>query len=160
MVHLEGDITAAGGDYVDVPFTVPAGAVECQIAHTDGDDFVILDWGVWGPDGYRGWGGGNTEDAIIGVMQSSRSYLPGPLTPGTWTVSVGKAKLGGSGAHYAIDVTCRDDATLPVLPKAAYTPVTLASERRWYRGDFHVHSEQSGDAKATFDQIHTLARSR
>ena len=77
-----------------MPITVPAGAVECDIAHTDGSDFVILDWGVWNADGsFRGWGGGNTEDAIIGVEQSSRSYLPGPLPAGTYTVVIGKAKL-------------------------------------------------------------------
>ena len=64
QMHYEGDVTAAGGDYVEVPIAVPAGAVECDIAHTDGSDFVILDWGVWAPDGTsRGWGGGNTEDA-------------------------------------------------------------------------------------------------
>jgi hypothetical protein len=160
-MHYEGDVTAAGGDYVDVPFTVPAGAMECDIAHTDGSDFVILDWGVWQPDGTsRGWGGGNTEDAIIGVDQSSRSYLPGPLPAGTWTVVIGKAKLDSTGGHYSIDVTCTDTETLPVLPKAAFTPVVLSTERRWYKGDFHVHSEQSGDAKATFDQIVTLAKSR
>lgn len=161
MMHYEGDVTAAGGDYADVPFTVPAGAVECDIAHTDGSDFVILDWGVWAPDGTsRGWGGGNTEDAIIGVEQSSRSYLPGPLTAGTWTVVIGKAKLDTTGGHYSIDVTCSDTATLPVLTKASYAPVTISTERRWYKGDFHVHSVQSGDAQATFDQIVTLAKSR
>ena len=161
QMHYEGDVTAAGGDYTDVPIAVPAGAVECDIAHTDGSDFVILDWGVWAPDGTaRGWGGGNTEDAIIGVEQSSRSYLPGPLTPGTWTVVIGKAKLDATGGHYAIDVTCSDTATLPVLAKASYMPVTLSTERRWYKGDFHVHSVQSGDAQATFDQIVTLAKSR
>jgi len=160
-MHYEGDVSVAGGDYLDVPITVPAGAVECDIAHTDGSDYNILDWGVWAPDGsYRGWGGGNTEDAIIGVDQSSRSYLPGPIAAGTWTVVIGKAKLDPAGGHYSIDVTCSDTATLPVLPKAAYTPVTLSPDRRWYKGDFHVHSVQSGDAQATFDQITTLAQSQ
>jgi len=161
-MHYEGDVTAAGGDYVDVPVAVPAGAVECDIAHTDGSDFVILDWGVWNADGsFRGWGGGNTEDAIIGVDQSSRSYLPGPLPAGTYTVVIGKAKLDPTtGGHYSIDVTCSDTATLPVEAKASYMPVTLSNERRWYKGDFHVHSVESGDAKATFDQIVTLAKSR
>jgi len=160
-MHYEGDVAAAGGDYLDVPFEVPAGTVEIQITHVDGSDFDILDWGVWQPDGqFRGWGGGNLEDAIIGVDQSSRSYLPGPIAAGTWTVNIGKAKLDADGGHYAIDVVCRDTATLPVLPKAAFDPVVLAAERRWYKGDFHVHSEQSGDATATLDQIVTLARSR
>ena len=124
-MHYEGDVTAAGGDYADVAFEVPAGTAEIQISHTDGSTYVILDWGVWGPDGYRGWGGGLTDDAIIGVDQSSRGYLPGPITPGTWTVVIGKAKLDTTGGHYAIDVTCRDDETLPVQPKAAFSPVVL-----------------------------------
>ena len=160
-MHYEGDVPAAGGDYLDVPIEVPVGTVEIQITHADGSDFDILDWGVWQPDGqFRGWGGGNEEDAIIGVDQSSRSYLPGPIAAGTWIVNVGKAKLDADGGHYAIDVVCRSDATLPVQPKAAFDPVVLSPERRWYKGDFHVHSEQSGDATATFDQIVTLARSR
>src|SRR5262245_19588258 len=151
-MHYEGDVPAAGGDYLDVPIEVPVGTVEIQIPHADGSDFDILDWGVWQPDGqFRGWGGGNEEDAIIGVDQSSRSYLPGPIAAGTWVVNVGKAKLDANGGHYSIDVVCRSDATLPVQPKAAFDPVVLSPERRWYKGDFHVHSEQSGDATATFD---------
>ena len=161
QMHYEGDVPVAGGDYADVAFIVPAGTVEIQVSHTDGSDYVILDWGVWSPEGFRGWGGGNTEDAIIGVAQSSRSYLPGAITPGTWTVSIGKAKLDPTtGGHYAIDVTCRDDATLAVLPKAAFAPVVLSTEQRWYKGDFHVHSVQSGDASGTIMQIADLAKRR
>jgi hypothetical protein len=159
-MHYEGDVTAAGGDYVDVPFEVPGGTVEIQITHSDGSESVILDWGVWSPEGFRGWGGGLTDDAIIGVEQSSRSYVAGPITPGTWTVSIGKALLASTGGHYSIDVVCRDNAVLPVQPKAAFEPVVLDAERRWYKGDFHVHSIQSGDANATFDQIATLAKGR
>jgi MYXO-CTERM domain-containing protein len=158
--HLEADVTASGGDYVDVTFTVPEGTREIRIAHSDGSTFDILDWGVWSPDGFRGWGGGLTEDAVIGVEQSSRGYLPGPITPGTWTVVVGKAQLDGNGGHYAIDVTCSDTASLPVLPKAAFTPVRLDARGRWYRGDFHVHSRESGDSSASLDEIATLADQR
>ncbi len=161
QMHYEADVPIGGGDYVDVPFDVPAGTVEIEVSHTDGSDVVILDWGVWSPEGFRGWGGGNTENAIIGVAQSSRSYLPGPITPGTWTVSIGKAKIDPAPVgHYAIDVTCRDNATLAVLPKAPFAPIVLSGDRRWYKGDFHVHSEQSGDATATLLQIATLAKSR
>ena len=160
-MHYEGDVPAAGGDYAEVAFEVPAGTVEIQVHHDDGSEFVILDWGVWSPEGFRGWGGGNTEDAIIGVEQSSRSYLPGPITPGPWTLMIGKAKVDPTaGGHYVVDVTCRDNATLAVLPKAAFSPTVLTTERRWYKGDFHVHSEQSGDALATFAEIATLAKSR
>ena len=160
-MHYEADVPAAGGDYVDVAFEVPTGALECQIHHDDGSAFDILDWGVWDSAGqFRGWGGGLTDDAIIGVAQSSRGYLPGPIAAGTWTVAIGKAKLDADGGHYRIDVTCRDDATLPVLAQADFMAPVLKPERRWYKGDFHVHSIQSGDATATFDQIHDLAIAR
>jgi len=159
-MHYEGDITSDGGDYADVPFVVPDGSVECQVAHTDGSDSVILDWGVWSPEGFRGWGGGLTDDAIIGVDQSSRGYLPGPITAGTWTLSIGKALLPTGTAHYSVDVTCRDNATLPVLPKAAYTPIVMSPDRRWYRGDFHVHSSESGDASASLQDNVDLAHMR
>jgi len=159
-MHYEADVPVDGGDYVDVAFVVPAGTQEIQVVHADGSDSVILDWGVWSPEGFRGWGGGNLEDAIIGVAQSSRSYLPGPITPGTWTVVIGKAQLDPAGGHYAIDVTCLDAPTLAVRAKAAYTPIVLADQRRWYKGDFHVHSSESGDANASFEQIATLAAGR
>lgn len=157
QMHYEADVPLAGGDYVEVAFEVPAGTVEIEVAHDDQSDYDILDWGVWSPEGFRGWGGGNTENAIIGVAASSRSYLDGPITPGTWKVVIGKAKLDDMG-HYSIDVTCRDDATLTVQPAAAFDPAPLKTGRRWYRGDFHVHSEQSGDASATFAEIAALAK--
>jgi MYXO-CTERM domain-containing protein len=158
--HIEGDVPAAGGDYVDVAFDVPKDTKEIRVHHTDGSDTDILDWGVWSPDGFRGWGGGLVDDAVIGVDQSSRGYLPGPIAAGTWIVQVGKAQVDADGGHYAIDVTCLADPSLPVLPKAAFSSAALRTGRKWYRGDFHVHSEQSGDASATFDEITALAHQR
>lgn len=161
MMHYEGDVPDDGNDYQEVEITVPAGTQEIEVAHTDGSDYTILDWGVWQEDGsFRGWGGGLTADATIGVTDSSRCYLPGPIVPGTWKVVIGKAQLDASGNHYAIDVTYRDSPTLASELRADYVPVTLSTERRWYKGDFHVHSIQSGDASATFEQIISLARSR
>lgn len=157
QMHYEADVPVAGGDYVEVEFEVPPNTVEIEIAHSDGSDYDILDWGVWSPEGFRGWGGGLEDNAIIGVEQSSRGYIAGPITPGVWRVVIGKAKLDDMG-HYSIDVECRDNATLAVQPTRAYEPIVLKQGRRWYRGDFHVHSEQSGDASATFAQILALAK--
>jgi hypothetical protein len=159
-MHYDGEVAAAGGDYADLAFVVPAGTREIRIAHSDGSDTDILDWGVWSPDGFRGWGGGLTEDAVIAIDQSSRGYLPGPISAGTWTVAIGKAQLDAGGGHYAIDITCADTESLPVLPRAAFAPVVVQPERRWYRGDFHVHSSESGDASASLDDITALARQR
>ena len=150
-LHMEGTATPGNGDYIDVPFTVPAGTVEIQIARSyDTTQSQILDFGVWQPDGFRGWSGGLTDDIVVGANQSTRGYLSGPIAAGDgWTVVIGKARLATMGSHYAIDITFRDDATLMVLPKADYTPVVLDHTARWYRGDFHVHSTQSGDTASS-----------
>jgi hypothetical protein len=154
---FQGDVTADGGDYVIVPFQVPPGTAEIHVEHAAAADGEILDFGVWGPDGYRGWGGGLTDDAYIDVAQSSRGYLPGPINAGTWQVVIGKALLVNSAGHYTITVTCTDTPTVPFEAQAAYNPVVLSTDRRWYKGDFHSHSIQSGDATATFDQMSALA---
>ena len=159
-LHLTGEVPIAGGDYLAVPFEVPAGTVEFTVAHDDGSDFQILDWGVWGPAGFRGWGGGLTDPAVIGVAASSRGYLTGPVAAGTWTVVIGKAKLGPDPGHYTIDVEFRDAATLPSEPPVTWQPVVLAPTRRWYAGDFHVHSQDSGDASATLAEIASFARAQ
>ena len=48
-----------GPDHFFVPFDVPAGTVEIEIAHDDQSETNVLDWGLEDPDGFRGWGGGN-----------------------------------------------------------------------------------------------------
>jgi hypothetical protein len=159
-LQLTGPVPVEGGDYLLVPFTVPAGTREFTLAHDDGSDSQILDWGIWSPDGFRGWGGGLTEPAVVGVDESSRGYLRGAITPGEWTLVIGKAKLQGVPGAYTVDLAFHDAPTLGARPFADWAAVTLGDERRWYAGDFHVHSEESGDATATFDQIVDLARQR
>ncbi|MEJ7604118.1 MAG: CehA/McbA family metallohydrolase [Kofleriaceae bacterium] len=159
-MHYGGDVPAAGGDYAEVEILVPAATQEILISHDDESDYDILDWGLWAPEGFRGWGGGNSEDAIVGVTESSRSYLIGPITPGTWRIVIGKAQLDADGGHYSIDVTYHDAPTLTPRPRAAFTGAALKPGRRWYKGDFHVHSSESGDANASFDQIGALAKLR
>jgi hypothetical protein len=160
QVHLQGTLSAEGGDYLLLPFEVPAGTVEFQVAHSDLSDENILDWGLWGPEGWRGWGGGLTDDAIVGVDESSRGYSTGPIPPGTWNIVIGKAKILASPAQYVVDVTMRTQPTLAVRARTTVPGRVLAQESRWYSGDLHVHSEESGDAHATLPQIATLARQR
>ncbi len=159
-MQLTGVVPVEGGDYLLVPFTVPVGTVEMTVGHDDGSTSQILDWGVWSPDGFRGWGGGLTDAAIIGVNESSRGYLSGPITPGEWTLVIGKAKLQSTPGQYTIDLEFRDARTIAIEPRSPWAPAMLSAERRWYGGDLHVHSEESGDASATFDQIVDLARGR
>lgn len=159
-VVLEGEVTAADPDYVHVPFTVPAGIVELELAHPRLDDDSVLDWGLLDPSGFRGWGGGNTEPIVVGETSASRSYLPGPITAGEWRVIVGKA-LVDAAAPYRIEVTFRTEATLANAARTAWrAPAPLATGPRWFAGDLHVHSRESGDARADLDAIATFAEGR
>ncbi len=159
-IVLEGEVPSTGGDFLYVPFTVPAGTVEIEVRHDDLSAENILDFGVDDPKGWRGWGGGNTEPAIIGVEAASRSYMPGPIDAGEWRVVIGKAKIKTAPAHYKIEIDLRTAATLPKVTRTPYKPAVLQSTARWYAGDFHVHSRESGDARPALDEVAAFAKGR
>jgi MYXO-CTERM domain-containing protein len=163
IIPLNGDVPAGEPLHMLIPFDVPEGIVEIEIQHDDLSPTNILDWGLYDPSGaFRGYGGGNTESAITGIDRASRSYLTGPIAAGTWKIHIGKAKIVEAPAHYKIEVHLRDAPTL--LPQPERTPykpsAALEKGPRWYAGDFHVHSKESGDARPPLDEIAVFARSR
>ncbi len=163
QIVLTGEVDDADGvDYFVLPFEVPEGTVEIEVRHDDLSADNILDWGLLSPSGFRGYGGGNTEPAIVGIEASSRSYLTGPIEAGTWYVYVGEAKLEVLPASYRVEIDLRTEATLPPQPErstyAAAEPLEVGL--RWYAGDFHVHSRESGDASPTIDEIAEVAEER
>jgi hypothetical protein len=152
-----------GLDHFFVPFDVPAGTVEIAITHDDLSEANILDWGLLDDTGaFRGWGGGNAEPIVVGVDAASRSYLTGPIQAGTWRVVVGKAKIAEPPGEYTIEVKLRATPTLTAQPERSPYVATPALEvgPRWYAGDLHVHSLESGDARPTIDDVATFARAR
>ncbi len=161
---FDGTVPADGERFFYVPFDVTVGAIEIEVQHDDLLEENILDWGLYDPAGeFRGWGGGNTEPAIIGLDAASRSYLPGPLPAGTWNVLVGEAKLETlpGGYHLEIFVRTSNETLAPQPERAPYVASpALETGARWYAGDFHVHSVQSGDARPPLDEIATFARGR
>ena len=159
-LHFEGTVTADGGDYFALPFTVPAGVVEVKIAHADNSRENVLDFGLWRADGtWRGWGGGNGEDIVVGTTAASRSYVAGPVE-GDWELIVGKALIAESPAPYVVDITFRDAPTISEPERAPWADVTLATGPRWMKGDFHVHSRESGDSRAELPAVADFARGR
>ena len=159
---LEDAVADDAPPYFELPFTVPEGTVEIEVRHDDLSDANILDWGLRDPERFRGWGGGNTEPAIVGVEAASRSYLHGPIPAGEWAVIVGKALVAEPPARYRIEISLRTEATLPPqTERAPYSPsAALAPGPAWFAGDFHVHSRESGDAYPTLDEVATFAASR
>lgn len=161
VLPFSGDVPV-DGEFFEVQFEVPAGVVEIEVRHDDLSDVNILDWGLLAPSGFRGYGGGNTEPAIINEAAASRSYLPGPIEPGTWRVYVGKARVTELPARYSIEIVLRDTITLAPQPeRAPYAPVAaLETTARWYSGDFHVHTRESGDATPSLEEVATFAEMR
>jgi hypothetical protein len=158
-IHLEGTVPDGPETHFFLDFEVPEGIVEIEVQHDDLSSQNILDWGLDDPNGFRGWGGGNSEAAIVGIEAASRSYVPGPIVAGTWQVVVGKAQILETPARYVVDVFLRTEATLSPQPRAPYAdPGVLDTEARWYAGDFHVHSRESGDASPTIEEIMGFAQ--
>lgn len=158
----------AAGKFFDLSFTLPPGIQELQVDHAlvePPDDLsarrTILDVGLYGPDGFRGYGGGNREPVVTGVHAASRSYLTGPLTPGTWTVKLGKPAFDGH-PHYRVRIDLRTSPTLAEQPeRSRYLPAApLESSSRWYQGDLHVHTAESGDSHASPADTLAYAKSR
>ena len=152
-IAITGTVPEGPETHFYVEFEVPEGTVEIEVQHDDLSSANILDWGLNDPNGFRGWGGGNSEPAVVGVEAASRSYVPGPIPAGTWAVVVGKARISETPAEYELCITLRTEATPRPQTRAPYQdPGVLVDEARWYAGDFHVHSQQSGDADPTIDE--------
>lgn len=161
-IVLEAPIPEGTPRYFAVPFTVPEGVREIEVRHDDRSEANILDWGLADPQRFRGWGGGNPEPAVVGVDAASRSYLAGVIPAGRWSVLIGQARVTERPARYRVEVVLRASPTLAAQPeRRAYSHApALSAGPRWYAGDFHVHSRESGDASPTLDEVATFARGR
>ncbi len=162
VVTLSGTLADDGADHAYLPFEVPEGTVEIEVRHDDRSGVNVLDWGLDDPDGFRGWGGGNPEPAVVGRDAASRSYLAGPMPAGTWRVVVGRALVVDAPAPYEVEIVLRTEATLaPDGARARYADAPpLRSGWEWYAGDLHVHSRDSGDARPALDEVAGFARQR
>ncbi len=157
----DGDVPTGAPDHFFIDFDVPDGTKEIEIKHDDLSDVNILDWGLYDQDGYRGWGGGTSENTIVGELAASRAYVPGPIKPGTWRIVVGKAKVVASPAKYHVEIELRTTPTLAPVSRRPYKVIApRKTETRYYAGDFHVHSRESTDAKPTLAENIALAKSR
>ncbi len=179
---LEGTFTPEqAGDYHHVPFEMPEGVCRLEVAysydHAIGSDPHLLggntvDIGLFDSRGvaypgrgFRGWTGSARNELFITPTEATPGYLPGPLWPGTWHVSLGFYKSAPQGCHYR--VTLRfffgvvDEA--PAMPPLLTldTAVSRLQKRAdgWYRGELHCHTLHSdGDSppEALIAQAATL----
>jgi hypothetical protein len=153
---LTGTLTGEDNQtYRLVPFTVAPGTTRITVDfdYTTRDARTTVDLGVLGPDGFRGWSGGNKKSFTISVSDATPSYLPGPIPPGQWNLLLGIPNIRPeTRAEFTANVRFERDANAkagaqfgPTLRAEAGIQLgpTLRTETGWYRGDLHMHTAHS-----------------
>lgn len=141
-VVLDGVLTGADHEtYRELPFEVPAGVerVTVEFAY-DRENRTVVDLGVYDPERFRGWSGGNKSRFTVAETDATPSYLPGPVRPGTWKLLLGMPNVRkDSRSAYTAKVWF--DRKGEAFRGFADAP--LADGPRWFRGDLHAHTAHS-----------------
>ncbi len=145
VTTLSGVLTSADRDWgAEQAFVVPAGTAAIDIDLVcAGDADSLLDFGVGGPSGLRGWSTARHDHVHIDAVSASFGYLPGTIETGQWRVLLG-APARRDGADTPYEVTVR----LSSRPAASW-PV-LRPSPGWFAGDLHVHSGHSDGYRADY----------
>jgi hypothetical protein len=117
-------------------FDVPAGTdrVDIELQY-DERDRTVIDLGLRGPSGIRGWSGGGLRHVFVATHSATYGYTPGPLEPGRWAIILGVPNIRkASKASYTL--------TVRTSPTRLDWPV-LRPSPAWYAGDLHTHSGHS-----------------
>jgi hypothetical protein len=116
------------------------------------DAGAILDLGLLDPAagafpserGFRGWSGGARREAFVTETEATPGYLPGPLTPGRWSVLLGRASVPSGGCGYRVTITLDvDDGG--------------EGDERWYAGDLQSHTHHSDAAGSVAELLGAAA---
>jgi hypothetical protein len=124
-----------------VPFDVPVGTTRITVDfdYTTRDARTTIDLGIMGPDGFRGWSGGNKRSFTISATDATPSYLPGSIRPGTWNLLLGIPNIRpDTRAEFSAQVRYEREGEV-----GGQSGLVLQAEAGWYRGDLHVHTAHS-----------------
>src|SRR5262245_31283049 len=86
-ITIQGSLTRSDHKtLLEREFDVPAGirSLKITLTYTGGDRRTVIDLGLRGPAGFRGWSGGGPQTVRVGPTFASYGYLPGPIEPGQW----------------------------------------------------------------------------
>jgi predicted metal-dependent phosphoesterase TrpH len=141
VVRLDGALTRADYERLfEREFDVPPGTerIDVDLRYEDANRTVI-DLGLRGPSGFRGWNGGGQQQVFVSTHSASFGYTPGPIEPGKWAVILGVPNIR-DGVTSRYTVTARTSASGSTAPSRW---PTLRSGAGWYAGDLHAHSGHS-----------------
>ncbi|WHZ57582.1 CehA/McbA family metallohydrolase [Metabacillus hrfriensis] len=116
------------GEYITLPFSVPDDIeeikVELSFSHADEN---IIDLGLEDPNGFKGWSGGARKDIFVREDRATPGYTLGELPAGEWGVILNAYRVPGA---------CEVNVLVTLM----------MSEKRWLKGDLHLHSNHSDGA--------------
>lgn len=67
-----------------VAVEVPPGTPSLEVRLRHDREAAVIDLGLEGPAGWRGWSGGARDRFVVRHDAATPGYLPGELEPGTW----------------------------------------------------------------------------
>ena len=124
---------------LEVPFEVPPGTARIEVSYRVSGSAArtVVDLGLRGPSGLRGWSGGSRAMILVSALGATPGYLPGPIESGRWAVLLGVPNIR-AGRTDTVDVTVR-------LFDAARSagPAIAGRTAGWFVGDLHTHSAHS-----------------
>jgi len=134
--------TLTRADYerlLEQPFDVPVGTRRIEISYTftGGDARTVVDLGLRGPSGLRGWSGGSRSTVWVSALGATPGYLPGPIESGTWAILLGVPNIR-PGRTDSVEMTVAFFAT--DLPDGQ---AIAGRGPGWFVGDLHAHSGHS-----------------
>jgi len=149
--HFSGVLTEADHKgHVPITFDVPQGTARIAVRfdatpqRSAGQMFDnMISLSLFAPDGARGQRHNNPVwDFWVEGDHASPGYLPGPITPGQWTVFMDVFRLlGPDPVQWSLDIAC--DPVAPERPAAPQPGQTASRGPGWYRGDLHAHTIHS-----------------
>lgn len=142
---LNGTLTRADHEtYRVLPFAVPVGVkrITVEFSYTGHEQQTTLDLGLFGPEGFRGWSGGNKSSFTVSASDATPSYLPGPITSGVWKIVIGVPNIRqGVRSEYTVNIYF--DLDDQPGGQASDFSQAVREGPAWYRGDFHMHTAHS-----------------
>ncbi|MEJ8646356.1 hypothetical protein WKI68_44030 [Streptomyces sp. MS1.HAVA.3] len=96
-----------------VAFDVPAGVQRISVSTSHDASAGILDLGIFGPSGFRGWSGGERSGFTLSAAEATPGYVPGLVEPGKWSVILGPMVGSADGMAWQVDVTLHHGDPLP-----------------------------------------------
>lgn len=139
-LHFSRALTHADYEHqLEQLFDVPAGTRRIEIGYrvSGAEARTVVDLGLRGPSGLRGWSGGSRSTVWVSALGATPGYLPGPIEPGQWAILLGVPNIRpGRSDTVEMTVSFHEHD----LPGGA---AIAGRGPGWFVGDLHAHSGHS-----------------